>query len=720
LVLVNVLLPRFVHGDASTTNRLILWQVALKLILSNPWIGIGLEQFPTYYARLIFSQADKLNPAGISVHNQYLELGLEGGIFWLIVGVLLLCSIVYLCWKAYKSATHPQRMLLLTTIVIIVSYLEICFADVPLDKPEGAIVLFLLAGMALGSLEQRPRFVYGPLNLGLSAQPSAIGAVQGLLKPMTGYFKAYRPAARLTLSLPTPYMRAARSARLYDGLLLEPIPGDLQITRSLPSLGRLLVPEALPQAPRTGRAVIIQLLSWAVAIPIIFPTTALLTHYLGPDQYGVYSFTIPFMTVCALFTMTGMDSWLVRQLSQQKRARWSETIGYTSGARLCTSLAISGLAALIIVFLPLSYEQRVLLLLGAGTLTFSFSYNCLRGIYEDGFVAEQQVSGISLLSTLNRIITAGLIALAVFLHLSLIWTYFLVTYSDLPFFLFLHFYTRRHFQTRLRFSLRYTWKILRESIAFTGYDALSLLSGQADMLLLLPMAGSLSVGIYALALRLTNPLISIAYIYVGSVYPVLCAGFEKGREEFSKLYHESTRILALGTIPMTIFIVVEAPAIISLLAGDTFAAAVWPTRFLMLSVALVFFSQLTLRACMAMHKERLILLISVVTLAITLLGNTVLIARWQATGASITAVLAELISLSLLLALIARQIHLWKTLGTVLLILLSNLPGLGLLLWPSHLSPLILAPAFVALTFMGYLVTRTLTRQDMLMVLQIV
>lgn len=718
IVSLSKILPQFTHGNASTTNRLVLWQVALKLIGSHPWIGIGLEQFPTYYAKLIFSQADELNAAGISVHNQYLELALESGIFWLIAGVLLLLSILFICWKAYKPASRPQRMLLLTTSVIIISYLEISFVDVPLDKSEAAVLLFLLAGMALGSLEHQrrqriPRFAS-------FFQSASFTTTSGVLERVTGRFRAYQPARRLTSSLPTPYMRAARATQIYDGPPPGQIRGDLQITRPLPALGQLATSETLHNAPKTGRTVIIQLLSWAVAIPIIFPTTALLTRYLGPVEYGVYSFTQPVMATCALFTMTGIDFWLIRQLSQQQRSEWSKTLSYTAGTRLFTSLVVSGLAALVIIFLPLSYEERMLLILGVGTLTFSFSYNCLRAIYEDGFVAEQQVSGISLLSTINRVTTAGLIVLAVLLHFSLIWTYILITYSDLPFFAVLHFYTRKHFHIRLRFSFAYTWKLLTESIAFTGYDALALLSGQADVLLLLPLAGSLSVGIYGLALRITNPLINIAYVYVGSLYPVLCARFEKGRQEFSKLYHEANRILALGTVPLTIFVVIEAPGIINLLAGSSYAAAIWPTRCLMISVALVFFSQLTLRAGMAIHKERVIPLISGITLAVTLIGNVFLIARWQALGASMTAVLAELVSLSLLLALVARQVNLWKTLGTVLMVFLGNVPGLAFLLWQRDLSLLALAPIFAVLTLLGYVATHTLTMQDVRTAQQIV
>ncbi len=65
--------------------------------------------------------------------------------------------------------------------------------------------------------------------------------------------------------------------------------------------------DATPNTQKTGRSVLIQLLSWGIAIPVIFPVTALLTRYLGPVRYGEYTFTFPFLTVFGLLTCTGMD-----------------------------------------------------------------------------------------------------------------------------------------------------------------------------------------------------------------------------------------------------------------------------------------------------------------------------------------------------------------------------------------------------------------------------
>jgi O-antigen ligase len=145
----NPILAHFTHSQTSISNRLFLWSLAVKLIAYNPIIGIGLEQFHYYYSRLIISQSTQLGEHGISIHNQYLEWGLEGGIPWLLLGVLFLISVVLICGRAYRQAEQEQRLVLLTAILGVTAVLITSFLDVPFDIVEGGAFICLLIGLAL-------------------------------------------------------------------------------------------------------------------------------------------------------------------------------------------------------------------------------------------------------------------------------------------------------------------------------------------------------------------------------------------------------------------------------------------------------------------------------------------------------------------------------------------------------------------------------------------
>lgn len=148
----NVILSHFTHADTSTSNRLFLWREAINLIIAHPIIGIGLEQFHYYYSVLIISQSTQLNQHGISIHNQYLEWGVEGGILWLILGVMFLLSLIIFCACNYPTANHQHRLPLLAAALATIATVVTGFLDVPFDDVEGGVFLCMLAGLALGSV----------------------------------------------------------------------------------------------------------------------------------------------------------------------------------------------------------------------------------------------------------------------------------------------------------------------------------------------------------------------------------------------------------------------------------------------------------------------------------------------------------------------------------------------------------------------------------------
>jgi len=157
LLFPDKILSHFVHPDSSSSNRLFLWQAAIKLITTNPIIGIGLQQFHVYYERLLVGRANQLDPHGVSVHNQYLSTAIEGGILWLLVTVLLISSIIFLCWRSYRFATREEQVPLLAAILAMTAIPVIGFLDVPLENTEATVFLYVLGGMGMGCVIQISR-----------------------------------------------------------------------------------------------------------------------------------------------------------------------------------------------------------------------------------------------------------------------------------------------------------------------------------------------------------------------------------------------------------------------------------------------------------------------------------------------------------------------------------------------------------------------------------
>jgi len=693
LVFLNKVLQLFLHPATSASNRLFLWQEALKLIAANPWIGIGLQQFPRYYAQLIVSPAAELNARGIGVHNMYLEWAMEGGVIWLIVGLLLFASMLAICWQGFhKVQAQGQRATFFAVGLAVLGNLIGGLFEVPTDHVEAAAFLFLLLGLALGYAERRLEARSGRRQpvpcLPFSLFPLALAVAGDLQRLGPG-------ATRMSLPARKPFTQHTSAAA------------------SVPEAQG--VEDGRPSTQKTGRTIFIQLVSWGVAIPLIFPTTALLTRYLGPLQYGEYTFALPYISIFAYLSGIGMDALVIRELSRRGRKRWSEILSYALGTRLlCTLLGI-GLCILGALLLPVAPQERSLLLLGSVSLLFSFSANGLRMIYSNGFRAEQRVTTLALIEMTNRIITAGLVVVVVVLHLSLLWAYVLIIYSDVPFFLLQAWIARRRYHIRIRVSLAEVRKHLRSGLPLMGYNVMVLIGSQIDVFFLMALAGIQSVGIYALAMRITDPLLAIAVAYGTGIYPLLCATFEEGRRRFAALYCEATRVLALAMLPLALFVSLEAQQIVFLLGGQRFAQARIAVQLLIWAMAATFFSQLAVRACMAANKERLIPYGTAAAVGVNVLTNLLLIPHWNIVGAGVAAVASEVTGLCFFSFLIRRHVRLLAVCWLMLRVLLGCLPALAFFLWQQQalsLSPLVSWPLVLGLLAAGCVATRTLSLQD--------
>jgi O-antigen/teichoic acid export membrane protein len=275
---------------------------------------------------------------------------------------------------------------------------------------------------------------------------------------------------------------------------------------------------------------------------------------------------------------------------------------------------------------------------------------------------------------------------------------------------------RRRFDMRFRFHWQHIREYIFASFALTGYDALALLMGQADVLLLMFILGPFYVGLYVLAIRISDPLLSITAIYINGVYPLLCIAFERRRERFAEFYREMVRIIALAVIPPSVVVSLLAGTVVGLLGGKYFVMAIIVVQLLMWATAIICFSQLTARSCMAANLERFIPYVSGISALCNIVGNLLLISRWQVMGAGVVSITSELVALVLFTILLRKYIQPWRTLGVVARVGLAMLPTVAFLLWQPHLPLLVTIALACILIVCGCYITRTLRWRDITIV----
>lgn len=137
----------YVLKKESADGRLLLWKITTQAITKQPWTGTGLGGFPAAYAKAQAeyfssgkaSETEKL-VAGCPEYgfNEFLQIGLEQGVFGLLFFVLLLS------YSLFRGVKNRQ----IGAVGGILALMVFSLASYPLQLPEFWVVLVVLIGVA--------------------------------------------------------------------------------------------------------------------------------------------------------------------------------------------------------------------------------------------------------------------------------------------------------------------------------------------------------------------------------------------------------------------------------------------------------------------------------------------------------------------------------------------------------------------------------------------
>ncbi len=113
----------------------------------------------------------------------------------------------------------------------------------------------------------------------------------------------------------------------------------------------------------------VQVAGRVVMLGIGLVSIAVITRYLGPDDYGRYTLALTYMQLFAVLADVGLFTIVVRDISRDP-ARTEELVGNTLTLRLLLSAAVVALAAAISLLLPYDPDVRTAILLAGLPLLF--------------------------------------------------------------------------------------------------------------------------------------------------------------------------------------------------------------------------------------------------------------------------------------------------------------------------------------------------------------
>jgi O-antigen/teichoic acid export membrane protein len=368
---------------------------------------------------------------------------------------------------------------------------------------------------------------------------------------------------------------------------------------------------------------------------------AVLTRYLGPDDYGKFTLALMYMQLFGVMADVGLYTTVVRDISKEP-SRTEELVGNAMALRLSLSVVVIALASAVSLLLPYDPDVRVAIVLAGGPL--------LLGMLTSSFVtvlqARLRMGRAVVAEVIGRAGSLALIALVAVLDLGFYAVMGTAAAGALLTLAVTWRLTRGLVQVRLRAD-RAVWRaLLGASIPLGLALAINEIYFRADTLIISLYEPYEQVGQYTLAYRILEFTIAMGAVFLTTVFPVLAAEVTRDEARARRTVQGSVELFVILGAPLVAGGLVLAPDIVELAGGSDFADAAEPLQILLVAGALSWVNGVFGYALIAKGRQASALWLNLAGLVFNVGLNLLLIPRYGIVIAAVVTVASELLILA--------------------------------------------------------------------------
>jgi len=441
----------------------------------------------------------------------------------------------------------------------------------------------------------------------------------------------------------------------------------------------------------------VQLAGKGVVLAIGVVSLAVLTRYLGPDDYGKYTLALMYMQLFGVLADVGLFTTVVREISKVPE-RTDELVGNTLALRLVLSIVVIALAAAISLFLPYDREVRTAIVLAGAPLLFGMLTTTYVAILQSRLRMARAVIG----DVVGRALSLGLVLLVVGLDLGFYWVLGAAAGGALGTLAVTWSLTRRLARVRPRVEPAVWRALLAAAIPLGMALAVNALYFRADTLIISLYEPYDQVGLYTLAYRVLELALVVGTVFLNNTFPVLSEAVARDAPRALRTIQASTEVCVVLGAPLVAGGLALAPQIIELAGGDDFQDAATPLRILLAAGALAWVNGVFGYALIARNRQASALWLNLTALAFNVGLNFLLVPRYGIVVAAIVTVASEVLILIGSYPLMRRYFDFFPLPRTLAPALLAAAAA-GALMWLLDDAPLPVPVALGAAAYGGLL-----------------
>ena len=365
----------------------------------------------------------------------------------------------------------------------------------------------------------------------------------------------------------------------------------------------------------------------------------LITHQLGPSEYGLFALIVTYVSLFTFITDLGLTAMTNRELAREGSNQES-ILSVAMSSRITLALAIVpiivGSAFLLYPGYPISFE------IAMTVMAFDVLFRSIQAVSGTVFSVRLKGHVTASLLFINRVLYLfGVVVVTIVKgpYLAYVCVY---VGADLAIAIIYLVLVRRVVPLRWSRNLRAWQQALVVAIPLGIIQVITNIYSWVDSIMVSVLRTSAELGFYSLAFNMVNVLAVVPGFLMIALMPQL-VNADQARAE--QLVNRAIYVLVCIGAPLAAGAVVLNAQIVHLVAGPNFGAAGALFAVLALTLPISFAQTALSYSCVTLNRYRPLVIVNLVVLAVNIVVNLVMIRQFGPIGAAITLLGTEVISL---------------------------------------------------------------------------
>lgn len=361
-------------------------------------------------------------------------------------------------------------------------------------------------------------------------------------------------------------------------------------------------------------------------------------RYLGPEQFGLFSYAIAFVAIFGSIAKLGLDGILVRDLVNEPHKR-DDYLGTAFWLKLVGAFTALGFVAFATLFTSNNATTNLYVFIIASGLVFQ-SFEVV-----DFYFQSKVLSKFVALCKISQLLISSLLKI-----------YFVLTGADLFWFVVISVVDQFSLAMALAYAYskqkcgKFYFKFDKDIAKDMLLDAKPLIIAgimvsiysSIDRLIIKELLGLREVGLYAVATGLTATLYFIPTLIANSLFPAILNAKIRSPDVYSKrLSYLYRYILTIGLF-VCLFVSAFASPIIKILYGYQYAASSGVLQIYIWNFLLICFSSIFGKWLLSENLQCLLPRFTLMAIVVNVTACFIFIPIWSIKGAAFAALASQL------------------------------------------------------------------------------